>query len=525
MSKRSRDSASSSSAAASSAAASSAAASSAAASSAAASGPGVLATSDTAASGLSEIESHQFPWCVLCIIVEYLFVGHISAWIRTSKTMRQRLRPSNEECLTTTALYIRSNRYSCWDGTLLTIPPHERRDWQDSDRGECNYWSVPHKDMDDALANEYDKMFYKIAALGPKHWKRLPQHVTHLREFHFAELGEGEFVLGPGASSRGGESSSHFYYNKLVHLLATQCPQLNSLSLLNIPAWVYEPAEDETYDDQPTGRFWQLSTMDDRAMGYLGDNAHNLKHLMISCRTTFCKDDPFSDYEYEMPMSKRRIGITPKGVEWLENLDLETLVLDTAAWSLEGVEGMQWEPYAFDTLLATVYENFGGTLKRLRLPLERSMTGFETKSPVVFKHVTQLDTGTAMLPKALTLGKMFPNLTHLDMGYRIASADEREFHAVLDVLTYYPNMKRLSICNDPLNACRNSVHLIGTLCTKLTHVRIGRCRRRHIAALIKLCPCLRDINAVVPGRKQVFESRAEMDEWAEGVDTSTLGVE
>ena len=523
MSKRSRDSASSSSAAASSAAASSAAASSAAASSAAASGPGVLATSDTAASGLSEIESHQFPWCVLCIIVEYLFVGHISAWIRTSKTMRQRLRTSNEECLTTTALYIRSNRYSCWDGTLLTIPPHERRDWQDSDRGECNYWSVPHKDMDDALANEYDKMFYKIAALGPKHWKRLPQHVTHLREFHFAELGEGEFVLGPGASSRGGESSSRFYYNKLVHLLATQCPQLNSLSLLNIPAWVYEPAEDE---DGAEGRLWQLSTMDDRAMGYLGDYAHNLKHLMISVRNLpLPAIHPFADYEYEMPMSERRIGITPRGVEWLEDLDLETLVLDTAAWSLEGVEGMQWEPYAFDTLLATVYENFGGTLKRLRLPLERSMTGFETKSPVVFKHVTQLDTGTAMLPKALTLGKMFPNLTHLDMGYRIASADEREFHAVLDVLTYYPNMKRLSICNDPLNACRNSVHLIGTLCTKLTHVRIGRCRRRHIAALIKLCPCLRDINAVVPGRKQVFESRAEMDEWAEGVDTSTLGVE
>ena len=523
MSKRSRDSASSSSAAASSAAASSAAASSAAASSAAASGPGVLATSDTAASGLSEIESHQFPWCVLCIIVEYLFVGHISAWIRTSKTMRQRLRTSNEECLTTTALYIRSNRYSCWDGTLLTIPPHERRDWQDSDRGECNYWSVPHKDMDDALANEYDKMFYKIAALGPKHWKRLPQHVTHLREFHFAELGEGEFVLGPGASSRGGESSSRLYYNKLVHLLATQCPQLNSLSLLNIPAWVYEPAEDE---DGAEGRLWQLSTMDDRAMGYLGDYAHNLKHLMISVRNLpLPAIHPFADYEYEMPMSERRIGITPRGVEWLEDLDLETLVLDTAAWSLEGVEGMQWEPYAFDTLLATVYENFGGTLKRLRLPLERSMTGFETKSPVVFKHVTQLDTGTAMLPKALTLGKMFPNLTHLDMGYRIASADEREFHAVLDVLTYYPNMKRLSICNDPLNACRNSVHLIGTLCTKLTHVRIGRCRRRHIAALIKLCPCLRDINAVVPGRKQVFESRAEMDEWAEGVDTSTLGVE
>ena len=513
MSKRSRDSASSSSAAASSAAASSAAAS----------GPGVLATSDTAASGLSEIESHQFPWCVLCIIVEYLFVGHISAWIRTSKTMRQRLRTSNEECLTTTALYIRSNRYSCWDGTLLTIPPHERRDWQDSDRGECNYWSVPHKDMDDALANEYDKMFYKIAALGPKHWKRLPQHVTHLREFHFAELGEGEFVLGPGASSRGGESSSRLYYNKLVHLLATQCPQLNSLSLLNIPAWVYEPAEDE---DGAEGRLWQLSTMDDRAMGYLGDYAHNLKHLMISVRNLpLPAIHPFADYEYEMPMSERRIGITPRGVEWLEDLDLETLVLDTAAWSLEGVEGMQWEPYAFDTLLATVYENFGGTLKRLRLPLERSMTGFETKSPVVFKHVTQLDTGTAMLPKALTLGKMFPNLTHLDMGYRIASADEREFHAVLDVLTYYPNMKRLSICNDPLNACRNSVHLIGTLCTKLTHVRIGRCRRRHIAALIKLCPCLRDINAVVPGRKQVFESRAEMDEWAEGVDTSTLGVE
>ena len=493
-------------------------------SSAAASGPGVLATSDTAASGLSEIESHQFPWCVLCIIVEYLFVGHISAWIRTSKTMCQRLRPSNDECLATTALYIRSNRYSCWDGTLLTIHPHGRHDWQDSDRGECNYWlSVPHEDMDDALANEYDKMFYKIAALGPKQLNTLPQH-GHLREFHFAELGEGEFVLGPGASSRGGESSSRLYYNKLVHLLATQCPQLNSLSLLNIPAWVHEPAEDETYDDQPTGRFWQLSTMDDRAMGYLGDNAHNLKHLMISCRTTLPDIHPFSDYEYEMPMSKRRIGITPKGVEWLENLDLETLVLDTAAWSLEGVEGMQWEPYAFDTLLATVHENFGGTLKRLRLPLERSMTGFETKSPVVFKHVTQLDTGTAMLPKALTLGKMFPNLTHLDMGYRIASEDEREFHAVLNVLTHYPNMKRLSICNDPLNACRNSVHLIGTLCTKLTHVRIGRCRRRHIAALIKLCPCLRDINAVVPGRKQVFESRAEMDEWAQGVDTSTLGV-
>ena len=523
MSKRSRDSASSSSAAASSAAASSAAASSAAASSAAASGPGVLATSDTAASGLSKIESHRVPWCVLCNIVEYLFVGHISAWIRTSKTMCQRLRPSNDECLATTALYIRSNRYSCWDGTLLTIHPHGRHDWQDSDRGECNYWlSVPHEDMDDALANEYDKMFYKIAALGPKQLNTLPQH-GHLREFHFAELGEGEFVLGPGASSRGGESSSRLYYNKLVHLLATQCPQLNSLSLLNIPAWVYEPAEDE---DGAEGRLWQLSTMDDRAMGYLGDYAHNLKHLMISVRNLpLPAIHPFADYEYEMPMSERRIGITPRGVEWLEDLDLETLVLDTAAWSLEGVEGMQWEPYAFDTLLATVHENFGGTLKRLRLPLERSMTGFETKSPVVFKHVTQLDTGTAMLPKALTLGKMFPNLTHLDMGYRIASEDEREFHAVLNVLTHYPNMKRLSICNDPLNACRNSIHLIGTLCTELTHVRIGRCRRRHIAALIKLCPCLRDINAVVPGRKQVFESRAEMDEWAEGVDTSTLGVE
>ena len=311
-------------------------------SSAAEAGPGVLATSDTAASGLSKIESHRVPWCVLCNIVEYLFVGHISAWIRTSKTMRQRLRPSNEECLTTTALYIRSNRYSCWDGTLLTIPPHERRDWQDSDRGECNYWSVPHKDMDDALANEYDKMFYKIAALGPKHWKRLPQH-GHLREFHFAELGEGEFVLGPGASSRGAESSSRLYYNKLVHLLATQCPQLNSLSLLNIPAWVHEPAEDETYDDQPTGRFWQLSTMDDRAMSYLGDNAHNLKHLMISCRTTLPDIHPFSDYEYEMPMSKRRIGITPKGVEWLENLDLEMLrfVLIVRAERFKSMQGRQ----------------------------------------------------------------------------------------------------------------------------------------------------------------------------------------
>ncbi|MDA7839103.1 hypothetical protein N9A45_02095, partial [bacterium] len=176
-----------------------------------------------------------------------------------------------------------------------------------------------------------------------------------------------------------------------------------------------------------------------------------------------------------------------------------------------------------DTLLATVHENFGGTLTRLRLPLEMSMAGFETKSPVVFKHVTQLDTGTK-LPKASNLAKMFPNLTHLDMGYRIASADEREFLAVLDVLKHYPNMKRLSIWNDPLNAGRNSIHLIGMLCTELTHVRIGRCRRRHIAALIKLCPCLRDINAVVPGRKEVFESRTEMDEWAQGVDTSTFGV-
>ncbi len=499
--------------------------------------PGVLATSDTAASG--SFGAADLPWCVLCIIIDFVFVGHISAWIRTSKTMCRRLRPGDGESLMT-ALYMRSNLYSCWDGTLRDRGEHNEHNGRHSvvncfaDSGECNYWlSVPHEDMNDELAHKYDQMFYKIAALEhARHAQTSVHYLQHLREFHFSELTSTFTELNdPGdwlwVSGRGGESSSRLYLNKLVHLLATQCPQLAYLSLLNIPAWTYEPAEEEGEKDS----FFLVSTMDDRAMCYLGEHAHNLKHLMISVRNLPPPPSwiDFDEHEYEMAKSERRIGITPRGVEWLGNLALETLVLDTAAWGLEGFEGTQWEPYNFDTLLATVHENFGGTLTRLRLPLERSVkVGFETKQPVVFEHVTHIGTGIK-LPNASNLAKMFPNLTHLDMNYIFASRDEREFHAVLDILTHYPNLKRLSICNDARRRIRNPIHLIGKLCPELTHVRIGHSNRRHIAALVKLCPNLIDINAdVAPtkhGRRgQVFESRAEMEEWALGMDTSKLGV-
>ncbi|MDA7838791.1 hypothetical protein N9A45_00490, partial [bacterium] len=187
MSKRSRNGddvgvVSSSAAAASSSAASGAAGGA----SAPEAGPGVLATSDTAA---------DLPWCVLCIIIDFVFVGHISAWIRTSKTMCRRLRPGDGESLMT-ALYMRSNRYSCWDGTLRDRGEHNEHNGRHSvvncfaDSGECNYWlSVPHEDMNDELAHKYDQMFYKIAALEhARHAQTSVHYLQHLREFHFSEL-------------------------------------------------------------------------------------------------------------------------------------------------------------------------------------------------------------------------------------------------------------------------------------------------------------------------------------------------
>lgn len=502
------------------------------------------------AAGSSFIEKLDI-WAALSIIIECIFVGRMSAWMQTSKTMLRCLRPDGAGIALPSVLYMRSNFYSFWDGQIAREDPHNQHTVVDryADMGESNHWTqFPHKDMDILLSLEYEKMFYRLSATHSRPHKG-PQCVLGLgrvREFHIAVCD-----LDPSTPPE----HEDFYLNHLIHLLATECFQLESLSLLRIPGWV----SDRVQASETNNTHHIVKTMDDRALHSLGQYAHQLKHLVIS---VYSDDNSiFSDDAYPVESNTRRVGITPRGVEWLAPLKLETLVLDTSAWSMPICDRQtwepyrpnnrteSWEPYPFETLLTMVHTHFGDTLKRLRLPLEvyrqngTLAVGFRaSKLNMIFEHVTHLDTG--YLKPELSEFAMFPNLTHLDIRTRIYN--EAEFAEVLQILQMYPGLKYLGLKNN--HDSKASVHKIGMCCRRLRRLKISIASAKQCAALLKLCPNLTNIHANVYDRHNrpnpfvtrfviagsvcsglefganVFVSRERMSDWAMSYDTSALGV-